>query len=678
MAGGTKIPPTLDPDQALATDPRAHAALSASAGTGKTHVLTSRVFRLLLGGAAPETILGLTFTKAAAANMAERIGTRLASWVRMDRYALAAELQALGERGDEEQRAFARTLFARVLDAPGGIRVMTIHAFAQSLLAAFPAEAGIMPGFQQIEGRAQQELQHHTLADLLVEAERSGNRELIDDVERLSQRLGETGAVKYLAACAARADRLERFNPATIEAVLRCFLGVPEGAIEAVLAQRCGDEGIDCELLRELAGANRDWGTASGTKQADVIEQFLAADDDGRVGMAGTLMAVFRTEKGTVRKASTGLLAHRADYEDAAERLADALGEVLDLRRSAAAAADMASGLRAGRAYAVAYNRAKRAQGVADFSDLIAWTRDLLAQDGIGAWVRFKLDRRIDHILVDEAQDTNADQWAIVDGLVDDFFSGAPEAEERQRTLLIVGDFKQAIFRFQGTDPREFEQARLRYRGRAEALIQAEIDSGTMERRALPFHDLGMNRSFRSAQGVLDVVDGTIAAHGWDLMGLPSEPLPHVAAKRDLAGLVELWSPFELVERESEGESGTNDGEETWVDLRERKYADALALEIKRLIDSGTVLGSTGRPVSPGDILVLVRSRRSLSALIVARLFEAGVRVGGVDRLQLHAPLAVQDLLAAMRFAVQPLDDLNLACLLVSPLIGWSQERLMD
>ncbi len=132
--------------------------------------------------------------------------------------------------------------------------------------------------------------------------------------------------------------------------------------------------------------------------------------------------------------------------------------------RTLVAAADLAvtqaAGLRAGQAFAKAYVRAKRAQGVADFNDLIAWTRRLFDQPGMGEWVRYKLDQRTDHILVDEAQDTNADQWAIVDALAGEFFSGNPEAERRWRTLFMVGDYKQAIYSFQGTDPKEFEAFR--------------------------------------------------------------------------------------------------------------------------------------------------------------------------------------------------------------------------
>ena len=223
--------PVLEGDQQLASDPSAHAALSASAGTGKTQVLTARVLRLLLQGTPPQAILCLTFTKAGAAEMANRLGERLARWVRMDEAALRHDLFALGEERDPPALQRARRLFARVIEAPGGLRIQTIHAFAQTLLASFPAEAGIVPGFQPIEGRAEAELARKTLAALLVEAEEGGDRGLIADVQSLSLRLGEQGAVTYLMDCA-RADpaAIEPFAvPGAAETWLHREMKLPDG-----------------------------------------------------------------------------------------------------------------------------------------------------------------------------------------------------------------------------------------------------------------------------------------------------------------------------------------------------------------------------------------------------------------------------------------------------------------
>ena len=456
MGKRRKLLPELQGAQAEAVDPRIHATLSASAGTGKTQVLTGRVLRLLLSGADPETILCLTFTKAGAAEMANRIGAQLARWVRMPENELKKDLFALGEPDDPATRQRARRLFAKVLDAPGGLRIQTIHSFAQALLASFPDEAGITPGFKPIEGRAEQELARTTLANLLSEAEASGNTALLADVQRLSLRLGEDDAVNYLMRCARASEALAGLGPPDgIEPALRQVMNLPEESIEDYIAHACHNDRFDCDLLMAIADANRRWGAQTGLGHAQAITDWLALTPIERAAALPQLRKVVLTEKDTLR-ISAGQTKAEPHYEIHAGRLAVLISELLRIQNGASLAADMAAGLRAGQAFAAAYAAAKRSAGVADFDDLIAWTRTLLSKQGIGDWVRFKLDRRTDHILVDESQDTNRAQWDIVQALAEEFFTGSSEAAAQHRTIFMVGDFKQAIFRFQGTDPREF------------------------------------------------------------------------------------------------------------------------------------------------------------------------------------------------------------------------------
>ncbi|HJS40179.1 MAG TPA: UvrD-helicase domain-containing protein, partial [Sphingomicrobium sp.] len=368
---------------------------------------------------------------------------------------------------------------------------------------------------------------------------------------------------------------------------------------------------------------------------------------------------------------SAGQTRAEPHYEAHAGRLAVLIGELLRIQNGAQLAADMAAGLRAGQAFAAAYTAAKRSAGVADFDDLIAWTRRLLAQDGIGDWVRFKLDRRTDHILVDESQDTNRAQWDIVQALAAEYFTGSSEAEAQHRTVFMVGDFKQAIFRFQGTDPREFRRAADWVRTHSAALRDAVQDNEQAVRPA-EYRELSIEASFRSAPAILDVVDAVIDEVGPEAMGLADRPNPHRAFFDKRPGEVVLLKPFAVQDDDPD------EGEEGWLGEDERLYAGELARSVRRWLDEQPVLATTRRPLTPGDILVLVRSRGELASLIVARLFAEGVPVAGIDRLHLHKPLAVKDLLAAIQFAVQPLDDLNLANLLVSPLLGWDQDRLRE
>jgi ATP-dependent helicase/nuclease subunit A len=649
-------------DQALASGPDAHVWLSASAGTGKTHVLTARVYRLLLGGVRPENILCLTFTKAGAAEMAERIHNRLAAWVQMDGPTLAGDLKALGEDYGPEAQDRARRLFAEVLEATGGgLRIQTIHSFCQQILSTFPLEAGLVPGFRPLEQREQQALARQALADMIVAAEGVDDARLMDALQALSLRLGEGAAEGFLMRCARRHGVMAKL-PEELRGWLFAGLDLPEGDVEEAIADACCDEAFDMAGLARIAAANAAWATATGLADADKIAAFRRAEPTGRAGMLIDLIGIFFTGKGEPRKYSAKLIAAEADYAGLAVRLGERCAELIALRARATYAELLAKALHAGRAYAAAYQEAKRLAGAVDFDDLIARAVTLLIEDGMADWIRYKLDQRTDHILVDEAQDTNTQQWQIVGALAAEFFAGEGAHGEQMRTIFTVGDFKQAIFGFQGTSPLAFEAAKRAFRARA-------------EEAAHDFHDLSLDLSFRSTPAVLDVVDATLDVLTREGLGLQVESEPHGSANRH-PGEVLLWKPT-VAGGGDEGEDAEIEGAEDWLADQERALAAKIATQIREWIDGGSMLESKGRPVGPGDIMILVQRRSDLARLIVARLYEEGVAVAGIDRLRLNAPLAVQDLLAALRFAVQPEDDLNLAGLLVSPLIGWSQEELM-
>ena len=656
--------PPLKGDQAAASDPAAHVWLSASAGTGKTQVLAARVFRLLLRGVAPEAILCLTFTKAGAAEMAQRINGRLAAWVRMPETELFRDLKALGETPTPDLRDRARTLFARVLDAPGGgLRIQTIHGFCQGLLAAFPVEAGLAPGFRPLEAREEAVLAREALARMLETAEREGRVGPVETVGALSLRLGEGGAEGFLAACARAPGALEAL-PTGIQPWLRRALDLPSGDIDEAIAE--GVEEIDEDAVVRLAGANRAWGTATGDKAATTLERWIGSDRAGRVALLEELMGTVFTAKGEPRKASKKLTDADPDYEDMARELGETCRYLLGLAARARHADLLADALSVGRDYARAYTLSKRAIGAVDFDDLIRTTVELLERPGIGEWVRYKLDQVTEHVLIDEAQDTNAHQWRIVRALADEFFVGRGLYAPSTRTLFTVGDHKQAIFGFQGTDPINFQAAELHFSRRADEV--AGDDEWPPEERGLPFNQLSLTHSFRSTTPILEFVDAAIEALGEPGMGMAGEVERHASEVKG-PGRVTLWPPVVA--------GGSDEDEEGWIDDAVRKVATDIARAVRRWLDDGVMLESKGRRLEPQDIMILVKRRGDLASLIVARLYAEGVPVAGVDRLRLNAPLAVQDLLATVRFALQPEDDLSLASLLVSPLIGWSQDRLM-
>lgn len=656
----------LTGEQAQASHPRSHVWLRASAGTGKTAVLSARVLRLLLNGVAPERILCLTFTKAGAAEMAERVHSRLALWVQGQSVDVARDLIALGEDPGPESIARARLLFARVLDATGGgLRIQTIHSFCQALLAAFPLEAGLVPGFEPLDERGQAELSRRALIDMIEAAERDVDHAVMSALEMLALRLGEEGTQSYLAKCVP-AGRLLDVLPDDLEAVLLTYLDLPDGDVDEELSRRCSDDLFPVRSLQAVATANAAWGAKSGLACADMIAHWIASDAATRVEQLDALLAALMTQKGEVKnREKEKLLTAEPDYVALATSCGDAIRAMLDLRKQVAFARTAAQGLVAGRAYARAYAKAKRQAGAVDFDDLIGRASALLTQPGMADWIRYKLDQRVDHILVDEAQDTNDAQWDIVWSIVEEFLEAEEHALTRLRTLFVVGDTKQAIFGFQGTSPEAFTAALHRFREATQ-----RVDH--------PFAELPLAMSFRSMPAVLDVVDAVLDQVGYGALGLEAPSDPHEAARRH-PGEVLLLPPTSLVaaegDEDGEPEESPVDGEEDWLADHQRRHAEKIALLVKGFI--GTPLATQGRPARPGDVLILLRSRGALSRLIVARLYEAGVPVAGVDRLRLQAPLAVRDLLAALRFAVQPEDDLNLANLLVSPLIGWSQNDLL-
>jgi ATP-dependent helicase/nuclease subunit A len=679
-----KVFPLKD-NQALAVDPRDSVWLSASAGTGKTQVLSARVLRLLLReDVAPEQILCLTFTKAGAAEMAVRVNEVLANWVRMKPEALAGDLKAIGARFDPEAQARARTLFARVLDCPGGgLRIDTIHAFSQWLLAAFPEEAGLVPGTRPMEDRDRDLLAHAELARMVAEWEETGEAALTGALEMLSVRLSPDGTRKWLMRCAEAREAWfgsGGWQESDIAARVKGLIGLAADADAGAVAALCADHAFDTEALHLCLSANRAWGTKTAATSIAAIETWLAADPAARVALCDEMRGALFTLKDEPRQLKS-LEKHEGMYAEAAAAVLASLARIGELQALLALADLLVPALTVGRRFALRWEEAKAREGLIDFDDQIRRAAALLDRADMAEWIRFKLDRRFDHILIDEAQDTNAAQWSIIRALTDDFFSGAGQREGRQRTIFVVGDYKQAIFGFQGTSPENFSLARDRFaelmRGAAASVRELARQTRDPLPEARELRDLGLGRSYRTAQPVLDFVDRAIAAIGPAQFGLKDDPEPHVGDTRP--GEVVLWRPVSAASDEDADEREDDSGPEDWISEPERRMADRIADQVKAWLRDGYPLVKGGaRKAGPGDVMVLVRKRRELAGLIVARLFAAGVPVAGVDRLRLGAPLAVKDLMAALRFAAQPLDDLGLANMLVSPLIGWSQQNLLD
>ncbi len=657
----------LSPEQQAASVPVEDVWLTASAGTGKTQVLSARVLRLLLSGARPESILCLTFTKAGATEMAERVHNRLATWVRAADKNIRADLFHLGEANTDAQIERARTLFAKVLDARGGgLRIQTIHSFCQTLLSGFPAEAGLTPGFRPMEERESTQLAQTVLAELVSTAIAQGENGFVERFEALALAKGEEGTRAYLMACV-RAHRELAAMGSGVAAQVRVALGLPVADIAPVVEAGCADGGFDRDLLTQIAAANAAWGTATGLSRADIVSDWLSKRTEDRIEGLGALVTVWVKADGELRAVEKKLVAANPDYAALCAAAHAHFNGLIELRRLAEHARQIADALLVGQRFAAAFVEAKRRVGGVDFDDLIHITAALLRTRGMGEWVRYKLDQSTDHILVDEAQDTNEAQWDVIKALAGEFYAGDGPKSGAPRTIFTVGDTKQAIFGFQGTDPRAMATARHWFDAQARG-VGREL------------RDLNLNQSYRSSPPILALVDALVEGLGVDAMGLETRATQHHAAL-GVAGHVTLWPP---VKHDDGAGGGANAGrdEEGWVPPSNRLLARQIATQVATWLREGLWiedrLAKKSRRLRARDVMILLRSRGELAQLIVARLHEAKVSVAGIDRLRLNTPLVVRDVIAAVRCALQPLDDLNLACLLVSPLFGWSQARLQE
>ncbi|MEE8622959.1 MAG: double-strand break repair helicase AddA [Alphaproteobacteria bacterium] len=668
----------VDPQAAQrpAANPEASVWVAASAGTGKTKVLVDRVLSLMLHGTRPERLLCLTFTKAAAAEMANRIHERLGRWATFGEDALAKDLAGLtGKSPDAGARGRARGLFAEVLDVPGGMKIQTIHAFCQSLLRRFPVEAAIAPHFQVMDERTAAEMLQGAREEVLVRARRADEDDGPDAAlaaalaeatghvhadafaELMAELAGERGRLKRLIA---RFDGIDG-----LIAAVRELLGVTEGEDDAsIVAAACEDTALDGRSLRAAAAALTQ-GSTTDRERGAALGRWLA-EPESRAGDFGDYVEIYLTKEGNPRQALITRQAAAAapGAEEALRAEAEGLIQVAEKRKAVAVAAATAAALTLGAGLLEAYRNHKAARGLLDYDDLILMTRDLLRRPGTAPWVLFKLDGGLDHILVDEAQDTNPEQWEVIAALAEEFFAGLG-ARDAVRTVFAVGDAKQSIYSFQRADPAAFERMRAHFSERVKAAGEK-------------WRNLDLDISFRSTAAVLGAVDAIFSRdEARDGVGPHAHAIEHRTHRLGQAGLVELWPA---------AEPGPPPAAEPWQppvtpepgDSPRARLAALIARTIGKWIEQREMLESKGRPVRPGDIMVLVRRRSGFVEELVRALKQLEVPVAGVDRMVLTDQLPVMDLVALGRFLLLPEDDLTLATVLRGPLIGLDDEQLFE
>jgi ATP-dependent helicase/nuclease subunit A len=656
--------------QRTGADPRASVWVSASAGTGKTRVLINRLLWLMLDGTDPSRVLCLTFTRAAAAEMANRLNEELARWATSKSGALAQRLQELtGRMPDDATMARARQLFARVLDTPGGIKIATLHAFCQTLLRRFPLEAGVPAEFAVMDERSSWEALIDAGERMIATARDGTDRGLAEALALVSRYAPEERFGSLMAALAAECGRLSqvlRRGYDELRHSLSSALSIPAGATEETLTTDFCALRSEEEARLYAAAAALAEGSPADRERGAAIAAWLAVGEK-RDRVINDYARAFLTVEGQIRKTLITREAARSAGCDACTILTAEAERVKSFRnmRAAAALADASCALiRLGGALIEAYAERKRAQGALDYDDLVTLTLNLLRRPGIAPWVLFKLDGGLDHILIDEAQDTNPEQWKIVAALAEEFFAGEG-ARDRLRTIFAVGDAKQSIYSFQRADPRAFIEVRRHFEERVAAARQ--------NWRIVP-----LETSFRSTEPVLRAIDAVFrqpaARDGVALDGLE---IRHLAARAGHAGLVELWPPAVPTPEEPPDAAELPITRHRVAEPRTR-VASAVAATIGHWLATGEVLEARNRPVRPGDIMVLVRRRNEFVGELLRALKQRGIPVAGADRLILTDQLAVQDLIALGRFLLFPDDDLTLATVLKGPFFGIGEETLFD
>ena len=661
-----KKKPKLTADQRRAIQPDRSVWVGASAGSGKTHVLSNRVLRLLLEGASPMRLLCLTFTKAAAAQMANRIHQRLASWAVAPTLEVTDEVaDLLGREPTAADMIRARQLFADVLDTPGGLKIQTIHSFCQMVLARFPLEAGVSPGATAIEDRRQAELLAEVGHRLMTEMRhQSRGTDEFDAFVHLTQTLAESTFDDLGKTIVGQRGRWQAalMEAGSVDGVIdrlaRLLDVTPGQSVDDVLAAGCANLGGT--RMWVVLGALSE-GSKNDIKAAERLRPFMEASGSQRVELFVDYYSAFFTTDHKMRKtfATASTVKVLPDANDI--MLAEA-ERVLALKQKLAAIQCFTISravLIYGYAVLGAYEAAKRREAVLDFEDLISAVHRLLTRTpSVAPWVLYKLDGGLDHLLVDEAQDTSPQQWAIVSALVDEFYRGMGQHEGPPRTLFVVGDIKQSIFSFQGADSDMFV-AMQDWFARQHAAAERPMDP------------VPLDRSFRSSPVVLAVVDavfarGQSAAYG---VALPDRPVQHEAAQVTLPGRVELW-PLILQAKKPEVPAWDPPLVQRHPDNPQTQLAQAVAQHIRGLLDSGAR--------RPGDIMILVRSRNAFFEAMSRALKALEIPVAGQDRLTLNKHIAIQDLLSMAQFLLLPSDDLSLAEVLKSPLVGLSEDQLFE
>lgn len=669
--------------QAVATDPELSIWVSANAGSGKTYVLSRRVIRLLLDGNRPDELLCLTFTKTAAAEMSNRVFEILGKWAMLPDDKLKDAITELtGEPTTSGNIARARKLFAIALDTPGGLRIQTIHAFCESLLHQFPLEANIPGHFDLMDDLQQASLLEEARKNIILASFGSGIAS--ENLQEKDRRQLTALAEAYSIIQDHESD--QAIDKAILQLIyqrddflewLRRNGGESRSAFKSIwkdfsLSSEMTKHTLMEEFFNQSSYKKEDWEELkqlASAKKSDAYKKLISQIDEINATREPEIKHALRcqlffTTKLERRKSlvHASFLKDELRQQSLFEEEQDLLLLQLDRIRTLETLKASQALFTIVDAILIEYARLKQKRSLLDFNDLISKTANLLGRQEISAWIQYKLDNGISHVLVDEAQDTSPMQWQIIEQITSEFYAGKG-AREKIRTLFVVGDEKQSIYSFQGADPKEFNRQFQNLRKKS-------------REAQLGFEPVPLNVSFRSTEEVLSAVDQvfSLPENARGLNELKQEQV-HSANRLSDRGEVILWPP-EIKPAKVEKTDWRKPPDEAQEKDAEVRLANKIANTIKTWIDKKERLPGRDEPIRFGDILILVRKRDRFVGAMNRALKQRGLNAAGADRLKLIDHIAIEDMIALGRFASMVIDDLSLAGLLKSPLFDFTEDEL--
>ena len=618
---------TLSPEQDIAATPTENIWVQANAGTGKTSVLVQRLLRILFRTPTYGTsgILCLTYTNAAAGEMRNRILSALRKWAMASDEELSDLLYGIAfeQRPSANDLAKARTIFFKYIDNPDVLKIKTIHGFCEEILHRFPIEAGVSPSWTLISDAAQRTLLQDTFSKMVNSTIASDNIQAA--FEHMVNRVSENYLSELLTLLCGLYKQF--FDIENIVKYREYFIETTKNYLNLKNAQ---DYKIDTKKL-EIIILEADAEQKNAKKPVQFLEviiqktkQFIDKTIDFE-----EYKSAYLTDTGAKRthvsKRDYLVAEQDAIYQQNQHNINQ---QIFD---DTLALFDLAA------TFATQYKATKKQQNLLDFDDLILYTRRLFSNKSTMGWVLSQLDLSLNHILVDEAQDTAPMQWDILNMLSGDFFADGCTAEN-PNSIFVVGDTKQSIYGFQGADPQAFADSR--------ETISQQITQNLRTIREIP-----LTQSFRSSAPVLYTVDKLFSDP--DVIGLSNfSNNPHKCFRQNALGAVEIHKIISKKETET----------------TRKEYIKNIAEKIKTMILSGKY--------SAQDIMVLVQQRNPFAPLLISELKRLNIDVAGSDRIILPQFSAIKDLLNLSRWCINQSDDYSLCCILRSPIFALNQDSI--